>query len=148
MKHLLTTLSLGALLLMGGPTTVQAEKVTVPLTEDGAWSFNSQPSAVYYNGKTYFTWISSSKALIVASYDHTTGETKEKVVSTGYSDDFSSPAITVRGNGQLLLFSSDNKKENGFYSWYSTNAEDITEWSSSQKHWIWNQFHYSSHGGK
>ena len=133
MKHLLTTLSLGALLLMGGPTTVQAEKVTVPLTEDGAWSFNSQPSAVYYNGKTYFTWISSSKALIVASYDHTTGETKEKVVSTGYSDDFSSPAITVRGNGQLLLFSSDNKKENGFYSWYSTNAEDITEWSSSQK---------------
>ena len=42
MKHLLTTLSLGALLLMGGPTTVQAEKVTVPLTEDGAWSFKSQ----------------------------------------------------------------------------------------------------------
>ena len=81
MKHLLTTLSLGALLLMGGPTTVQAEKVTVPLTEDGAWSFNSQPSAVYYNGKTYLTWISSSKALVVASYDHTTGETKEKVVS-------------------------------------------------------------------
>lgn len=104
MKHLLTTLSLGALLLMGGPTTVQAEKVTVPLTEDGAWSFNSQPSAVYYNGKTYFTWISSSKALIVASYDHTTGETKEKVVSTGYSDDFSSPAITVRGNGQVTTF--------------------------------------------
>lgn len=132
MKHLLTTLSLGALLSISGPTTVQAEKVTVPLTEDGAWSFNSQPSAVYYNGKTYFAWINSNKALVVASYNHSTGETKEKIVSTGYSDDFSSPAITVRGNGQLLLFSSENKKEKGFYSWYSTNMEDITEWSGSQ----------------
>lgn len=133
MKHIFTSLLLGVILLVGVPSMVSAGKVTVPLTKDGAWSFNSQPNAVYYNGKTYFAWINSNKALVAASYNHTTGETKEQIVSTGYSDDFSSPGIAVRGAGQILLFASKNQKEDAFYCWRSTNVEDITEWSGSQK---------------
>lgn len=66
----------GALLFSLGASHAYAEKAIAPITADGAWSLNSQPSVVYHNGKTYFAWINAKKNLIAASYDHATGETK------------------------------------------------------------------------
>ncbi|MGL5920129.1 MAG: BNR-4 repeat-containing protein, partial [Bacteroidales bacterium] len=103
------------------------------MSEDGAWSNNSEPGAVYYNGKTYFAWLNAKKNLIVSSYDHSSGEIKEQTLSTGYNDDFSSPAIAIRATGQILVFASNNLKEDGFYCWRSNAPEDISSWSGSQK---------------
>lgn len=134
MKQLITCLVGSATLLLSSPSQLHAEKITVPFSVDGAWSMNSQPSVVYHNGKSYFAWINSKKNLVAASYNHLTGETKEFVVSTGYNDDFCSPALSVRANGQIILFASKNATEDSFYCWYSKNPEDISSWSASQKH--------------
>ncbi|MBD0825396.1 polysaccharide lyase family 8 super-sandwich domain-containing protein [Aestuariibaculum marinum] len=108
------------------------QKVIVPLTEDGAWSVNSQPSAIYYNGSSYFAWVNSNKSLVAASYNHTTGYYQEQVVATSFRGDFASPALLVRGNGQILLFSSKNEGEAHYYVWVTTNPEDVSQWSASK----------------
>lgn len=132
MKHYsqIILLSIFALFFCISPIS-SVEKTNFALTEDGAWSVNSQPSAVYHNGKTYFTWINAEKSLIVASLDHATKDYTEKVVATGFRGDFASPALLVRKNGQILLFSSKNEGEAFVYYWVSKKAEDISEWSAS-----------------
>ncbi|MFV0541088.1 MAG: polysaccharide lyase family 8 super-sandwich domain-containing protein [Aestuariibaculum sp.] len=110
-----------------------AQKVTVPLTNDGAWSVNSQPSAVYHNGKSYFSWVNKNKALVVASYEHANGVYQEKVVALSFRGDFASPALLVRANGQILLFASKNEGNANFFVWVSVSPEDITEWSASKQ---------------
>lgn len=132
MRKLITYLSL-AIVGLCSPLHLAAEKSNVPLIADGAWSLNSQPSAVYYNGNTFFAYLNSSKSIVVACYNHEAGTLQEKVVSSGYADDFCSPALTVRGNGQLLLFAQNNQREDGWYVWRSNNPEDITSWSASAK---------------
>lgn len=118
------------LALLLGCSTVNAQKVTVPLSNDGAWSVNSQPSAVYYNGKSYFAWVNTDKSLVAASYNHTDGTYDEKIVASNYLGDFASPALLVRQNGQILLFSSKNDGEGKYFAWVTTNTEDITAWSA------------------
>ena len=121
--------SLLVIFLLGSNTLSAQEKITVPLTDDGAWSVNSQPSAVYHNKKSYFSWVNSNKSLVVASYNHSTGDYQETVVATSHRGDFASPALLVRQNGQILLFTSRNEGEAHYFIRVSTNPEDISQWS-------------------
>ncbi|MBA6154638.1 polysaccharide lyase family 8 super-sandwich domain-containing protein [Gelidibacter maritimus] len=116
--------------LLGNNILSAQEKITVPLTEDGAWSVNSQPSAVYHNGKSYFSWVNSNKSLVAASYNHSTGDYQETVVASSYRGDFASPALLVRENGQILLFASRNEGEAHYFIWVTTSPEDISQWSN------------------
>lgn len=131
MKHQL----LLVLLVFLWPVSHEAlsqEKIVAPLTEDGAWSMNSQPSAVYHNGTSYFAWVNGNKSLVAAALNHDTGDYQETVVASNFRGDFAAPALLVRDSGQILLFASKNEGESHYEIWVTTNPEDISEWSSSK----------------
>ncbi len=101
-----------------------SEKVIVPIANDGAWSINNKPSSVYYNGKYFFSWISSSGNLELSSYESLSGEVKSVVVAAGYgTEDFSSPSLLIRSSGQLMVFAVRNGTETNIQC-YRSNSLD------------------------
>lgn len=110
-------------------SAIFAEKIIVPITDNGAFTLNTHPSSVYHNGKTFFSWIDSSGSLVISSYDQNTDEVKTAIVASGYSNgDFSSPALLVRASGQILVFASKNGTETNMQCYRSTSTTgDITQ---------------------
>lgn len=121
-------------LLLTVSLTTFAVKVNVPLTDNGAWSLNTQPAAVYAQDNFYFSWINKSGDLMISSYNQTTDVVTVATVATGYgTEDFASPALLVRASGQILIFASKNTTESGFQCYRSTSTTgDITAGFSSQ----------------
>ncbi len=101
------------------------------LTQDGAWCWFADPRAIYYEGEkkqTYFSWITTEGDIVVASYNHETGEYNQKTVWAKWqSDDHDNPSLLIRDDGRLIIFFA---KHFGppIKRCISTNPEDITSW--------------------
>ena len=134
MKSIQKIFVIGLILLLTNTFNVLALKVNVPLANDGAWSLNTQPSAVYHEGNVYFSWINKAGDLMLSSYSQSTDEVKVTTVASGYgTEDFASPALLVRASGQILIFASKNTAESGFQCYRSTSVTgDITAGFTSQ----------------
>jgi len=92
----------GFILLLVNSMPGYSAKVNVPLTDNGAWSLNTQPSAVYHQDNVYFSWINKAGDLMLSSYNQSTDEVKVTTVASGYgTEDFASPALLVRAMVKL-----------------------------------------------
>lgn len=134
MKSGIKTIIAGIVLMLVSCLHGYSAKVNVPISNDGAWSLNTQPAAVYHQGSVYFSWINSAGDLMLSSYNQSTDEVKVTTVASGYgTEDFASPALLVRASGQILIFASKNTQEAGFQCYRSTSVTgDITAGFSVQ----------------
>lgn len=105
------------------------------LTEDGAWCWFADPRAVYYKGEkeqTYFGWVNSQGDIVVASYNHETKESQEKIIHAKLEiDDHDVPALFIREDGHIIVFYSKHQSAGPMQRVISTNPEDISSFSSS-----------------
>lgn len=114
----------------GGGGSAQMPEPVAELTNNGAWSWFSDPRAVQYGDNTYIGWVSSVGDVIIGKYNH---PTRTLTTSTVYSrleaDDHDNPVILIRPDRRLMVFFS---KHAGYpmYSRLSLNPEDITAWDS------------------
>ncbi len=103
------------------------------LTTNGAWCWFADPRALYYKGEkeqTYFSWITTEGDIVVASYNHQTGEYIQKTVWANWqSDDHDNPSLLIRDDGRIIVFFA---KHFGppIKRMISLNPEDISTWSS------------------
>lgn len=103
------------------------------LNVDGAWCWFNDPRALYYKGtkeQTYFGWINSVGDVLVASYNHVTGEYIEKTLFEKLEvDDHDNPAIFFRKDGRIIVYFSKHTSAPA-HRFISTNPEDITSWGN------------------
>ncbi|MDD4727666.1 MAG: BNR-4 repeat-containing protein [Dysgonamonadaceae bacterium] len=99
-------------------------------TDDGSWCWFSDPRAVYYKDKherTYVGAVSSEGDIKVGYYDHTSGETIERVITARFqSDDHVNPSLLFLPDGRLMIFYTGHN--GGFYYTKTLHSEDITQW--------------------
>lgn len=99
------------------------------------WNGVSEPSAHYYNGKTYVCGCDDSKNIWAASYDHATLTWSTPVnignISTAVDGAIHvAPCILVRSSDhRIMVFGVANGTGQPGY-WLSTNPEDATAWGS------------------
>lgn len=109
------------------------EKRIDTLTTNGAWCWFADPRSLYYKGtkeQTYFSWITTEGDIVVASYNHQTGEYLQKTVWANWqSDDHDNPSLLIRDDGRIIVFFA---KHFGppIKRMITTNPEDISSWSS------------------
>lgn len=103
------------------------------LNIDGAWCWFNDPRAIYHKGEkeqTYFGWINSVGDVVVASYNHETGEYVESTLIEKYEvDDHDNPAIFIRKDGHIIVWVSKHTSAPA-HRFISSNAEDITSWNN------------------
>lgn len=133
MKATSKILLIGLLLLISN-LAIFSTKVNIPITNNGAWSLNTQPASVYNNGVVYFSWISKSGDLVISSYNQSTDSVKIATIATGFgTEDFASPSLLIRASGQILVFASKNTTESGYQCYRSTSTiGDVTAGFTSQ----------------
>lgn len=101
------------------------------LAMDGAWCWFADPRAIYYEGEkkqTYFSWITTEGDIVVASYNHESGEYNQRTIWEKWqSDDHDNPSLLIRDDGRIIIFFS---KHFGppIKRYISTHPEDITSW--------------------
>lgn len=132
----------------GGATvaqgTVHAERASVTgapaerhplLTADGAWSWPGDPRAVTYVGahaRTYVGWVDHRGSVVVASYDHDTGEVVGTTLSPELDlDDHANPSLVVRPDGRLVAFYSAHSGDRMFYR-VASRPEDVMDWGEER----------------
>jgi hypothetical protein len=103
------------------------------LTPDGAWSWFGDPRAVYYEGErrcTYAGWVTASGDVVVAQYDHDTGEIVSTVVDEELQrDDHASPALLVRPDGRVMVFYCGHRGRWMIFR-IAEQPEDVSSWGS------------------
>ncbi len=106
------------------------------LTFDGAWCWFSDPRAVYYEGeyqRTYAGWIDSHGDVIIASYDHQSGEIQSRVLEDGYQiDDHDNPALLFRPDGRLMVFFTKHGGDNPTLLFTMKEPEDLSAWKRAE----------------
>lgn len=99
------------------------------LDDDGAWCWFADPRSLYYNGKreqTYFSWVTSAGNIVIAAYNHKTGEISKNVLSERLqADDHANPTIFITKDGKIILFYSKHFDTVMRYR-ISSKAEDIS----------------------
>jgi hypothetical protein len=124
-------LSIILLLLLSITNNTGASNQIDTLTLDGAWCWFADPRAVYYEGEkeqTYFSWITTVGDIMVASYNHKTGQFLQHTVWEKWqSDDHDNPSLLIRDDGRLIIFFSQHFGP-PIKRFISTNPEDITAW--------------------
>ncbi len=105
------------------------------ISPNGAWCWFADPRAVYHEGRyrrTYVGWVNASGDVVVAQYDHDTGEvTAVEVRDELQRDDHASPAILIRPDGRLVMFYSGHRGAWMFYR-VSEHPEDVMSWGGQQ----------------
>lgn len=100
----------------------------------GVWSWFQDPRALRYVGtkdQTYVTYVSDT-ALMVAAYNHGTGELTGSVVKADFQeDDHAVAALRVKSDGRLQVFYSEHNGATMFHR-TSTNPEDVSAWDAEQ----------------
>ena len=101
------------------------------LTTDGAWCWFADPRAIYHKGEkeqTYLSWITTDGDIMIAAYNHKTGEMTQQCIHKGLqSDDHANPVIFIRKDGRLIVFYSKHF-DTVMHRVISINPEDITSW--------------------
>jgi hypothetical protein len=105
---------------------------TLTAANRGSWS-NVDPRAFYYNGATYFTWVSGANGDIgVSKYVHATGVTTSTTISAAFNqDDHATPSVIVRTSDHKIVVAYSAHDGANIYRWISTNAEDISAGSTA-----------------
>jgi hypothetical protein len=103
------------------------------LTVDGAWCWFADPRAIYHKGiteQTYSSWITRDGDIVIASYNHETGQYIQKTLVKGLQkDDHANPSIFIRTDGRIILFYSKHF-DTVMRRMITTNPEDISSWGT------------------
>ena len=118
-----------------GTTKLPHELVKRTVVGVGAWSWFTNPRAVYHSGtyeRTYVGSVSTSGSIVVTQYTHTTGDiTQTTVTASLEADDHDHAALLVRpSDSKLVAFYSKHNADTSLRYAVSTNAEDATAWGS------------------
>jgi len=117
-------------------TPAWAHSAAEPVSQDGAWTYFTDPRAVNYEGRhqrTFAGWLDSRGQIVVSSYDHRTHVRTRAVLRTGERvDDHNNPSILARPDGHLLVFYSTNRRKHLVYR-LSRRREDITAWKRERR---------------
>jgi hypothetical protein len=101
------------------------------LAVNGAWCWFADPRAIYHKGEkeqTYFSWVTTSGDIVVASYNHQNGEFIQHVVLEKFqSDDHANPTLFIRDDGRIIVFVAAHFG-NTIKRCITTNPEDISSW--------------------
>jgi hypothetical protein len=101
------------------------------LAPNAAWSWFGDPRAVRYQGVrscTYAGWVTAEGDVVVAQFDHDTGEITSSVVAEQLQrDDHAAPTLLVRPDGRIMAFYSGHR---GRWLRYriSKEPEDVSSW--------------------
>jgi hypothetical protein len=105
------------------------------LAPDGAWSWPGDPRAVTYVGehaRTYVGWVDGRGSVLVAGYDHDTGELATSTLSPELDlDDHVNPSLIVRPDGRLVAFYSAHSGPRMFYR-VASHPEDAASWGEER----------------
>ena len=114
------------------PGKAISSEVYPSVSIDGGWCWFSDPRAVYFEGKhkrTYMGWVTSSGDILVAYYDHESGEINSKVlIEKLEADDHDNPAILIGKDGKLKVFFSKHARNFPIQLYQAKNPEDISAW--------------------
>lgn len=101
------------------------------LQGDGIWTWFSDPRAVYYNGATYFCYVTSAGDCKIGKYVHATGVTTAFTLRAGLQvDDHAVPSMHVLSDGRLATFYCAHNDGTAMRYRISTNVEDISAWAT------------------
>lgn len=102
------------------------------IVNSAGWCWFADPRAVFYNGKTYLGWVSSSGHAMAASLLNTTGQVSEpfNLHNVG-RDDHNNPTVLVRNSDKRVLYFFTGHDSAGMYARISTNPEDVSSFGSS-----------------
>ncbi|MEQ4210303.1 BNR-4 repeat-containing protein [Actinopolymorpha sp. B9G3] len=97
----------------------------------GAWCWFGDPRALHHEGRykrTFVSYISDAGDIVIAQYDHGTGELSTSTLMDGFpKDDHNNPAICVRPDGRIMAFWTGHQYPGvPIYYRRSVLAEDIT----------------------
>lgn len=94
---------------------------------------STRPNAIYYNGKTYFTWLNrEDKTIRIQTCDHSTKSWGSiyTIATTSNDDIHRGPAIGILPNQTLIVFYGCHNDD---LRWkVSENAEDESSWGTEQ----------------
>jgi len=120
--------------------TVPAPGQNFPTAVDnGAWTFFTDPRAVYYKGqkeKIYLSFITRQGTTRVWSYDYADGKIDTATLKVGLEvDDHDVPGLYVRQDGRITAFYQRHTVDKNVYVRTTTNPEDIQSWGP-EKTWV------------
>lgn len=103
----------------------------------GGWCWFSDPRAVYLAGRhrrTYVGWISRGGDLVVASFDHATGQVRRAVLHRDLgTDDHDNPSLLMGADGRLTAFYSAHPRGRHLYYRRMLEPEDVTLWGPERR---------------
>lgn len=99
---------------------------------NGAWTFFTDPRAVYYKGqreKVYMGAIDRQGSDHVWSYDYATGTTETFTLKSNLEvDDHDNPALYVRRDGRITAIYQRHTVDRYIFMRTTTHPEDIKSW--------------------
>ena len=102
-------------------------------TDDGAWTFFTDPRSIQYKGthdKTYLAFLDKSGSDRVWSYDHASGKVDTFTLHVKLQlDDHDNPALYLRKDGRLTAYYQRHGVDKFVFHRTTTLPEDITTWS-------------------
>ena len=124
-RTMLSTVNvLGLMLaLVAGNATAFCQRAEdyLPLANDGAWCWFSDPRAVYHHGTSeclYAGWVSARGDIVVGSYNYRSGLRTSTIVQPEVQkDDHINPSLLFLPDGRLMVFFT---RHNGGFS-YTTS---------------------------
>lgn len=97
----------------------------------GAWSWFTNPRALYYNGKTYTGLIATLGDVTIHSIADSTYAAQSGLLhATLEADDHDNPSLLVRNSDKRLLAFYCQHNGATVYQRISTNPEDVTSWGT------------------
>ncbi len=100
--------------------------------QSGAWSFFTDPRAVYYKGqqeKVYLAFIDAQGTDRIWSMDYATGAVDTATLHVRLEkDDHDAPALYVRLDGRITAFYQRHTVDHNVYIRTTANPEDIRTW--------------------
>lgn len=96
------------------------------------WCWFADDRAIYYNGMTYFGYVTADGDIYVRKYTHSTATVSVPfdLHATLQIDDHVNPSLLIRDSDKKLLAAYSQHDGATIYLRISTNAEDITAWGA------------------
>jgi hypothetical protein len=106
-------------------------------SSDGAWTFFTDPRAVYYKGereKVYLGYLTAQGHDRVWSYDFASGKVDTFTLHERLEvDDHDNPALYVHPDGRLTAIYQRHTVDRNIYLRTTTRPEDITSWGDARR---------------
>jgi hypothetical protein len=109
---------------------------------NGAWTFFTDPRAIYYKGqreKLYLSFITRQGTTRVWSYDYASGAVDTATLHVGLEqDDHDVPGLYMRKDGRITAFYSRHTVDHNVYVRTTVNPEDIHSWGA-ERTWVFSE---------